>query len=227
MIPGMAGMGPGAGAGPDRRQFLQLLAGAAGAVGAGVLLGACGGPDGAPNPLDQTPMTRADTLEGDLAIAALLASIENLLVGTYQEGLDRKDRLGPYPPGVLAMLEAAQAQHRQHAVAWNSILTGAGKPGVTGVNLTLKGSLTEGPLLRARDFQALLGVCHDLEGVNAITYLHAIGALENNAAVKVAASIHPVEHQHVATLTFINGQKLATESFGRTDGARTTTDIIG
>jgi hypothetical protein len=213
--------------GPDRRQFLQLLAGVAGAAGAGVVLGACGGPDGAPNPLEQTPMTRADTLEGDLAIAALLASMENLLVATYQEGLDRRDRLGPYPPGVQAMVEGALAQHRQHAVAWNSILTGAGKAGITGVNLTLRASLTEGPLLRARDFYALLGVCQDLEGVNAITYLHAIGALENNAAVKVAASIHPVEHQHVAVLTFLNGQKLATESFGRSDGARTTADTIG
>lgn len=210
----------------NRRELLVRLAGVAGAGVVAGALGACGRTS-KPNPLDQTPVSRADTLEGDLAVAALLASTENLLVATYQDGLDRKDRFGPYSPGVQSMIESAMRQHKEHATAWNSILTGAGKPGITGVDLSLKASLVEGPIFRARDTNAFLSVCHDLEAVNAITYLAAIGVFDNNAAVKVAASIHPVEHQHIAVMTFLSGQKLASESFGRTDGARPTTDNIG
>jgi hypothetical protein len=209
----------------DRRRFVQLAA--AGLVaGTGLVAGACDG-SGPPEPEGRTPVTQADHLEGDLAIAALLASLENLLVVMYQEGLDRRERLGPFPPAVQAMFEHAQRQHREHANAWNGIITGAGKPGVTGVNLTVRATTADQQLNRARDSVGLLTLYHDIEGINAITYLDAVGALENNAAIKVAASIHPVENEHIAALTFLLGKNLATDGFGRVDGARRTTDAIG
>lgn len=206
----------------DRRRFLL----ASGALGGAVLLGACSDDD--PRPPDTTPLvTRADRLEGDLSVAALLTSLENLMVSAYQESLDRQERLGPYPPAVLSYIEGAQRQHREHAAAWNAVLTGASKPGVTGVNLTVKASTTDPGLLRARDYTALLQMYSDVEGITATTYLHAIGALENNAAIKIAASIQPVEHQHLGALAFMLGRNLGNEPFGRSDGARPTTDTIG
>lgn len=206
----------------DRRQFLL----AAGAVGGAGLLGACSGDD--PRPPDTAPLvTRADRLEGDLSVAALLASLENLMVGVYQECLERQERFGPHPPAMLGFLETAQRHHREHAVAWNSVLTGAGKPGVTGVDLTVKAGTTDPALVRAREYTALLQLAEDVEGITATTYLHAIGALENNAAIKIAASIHPVEHEHLGTLAFLVGHGLSSEPFGRSDGARPTTDSIG
>jgi hypothetical protein len=198
---------------------------AGGAAGAG-LLTACGG-GRKPAPEAQPVVTRADRLEGDLSVAALLVSLENLLVSVYQEGLDKKDKFGPYPPAVMSALDTALRQHKQHAVAWNGILTGAGKPGITGVDLTVKVATADPVLSRARDYNALLGLCQDLETLMSSTYLAAMGALENLAALKVAASIHPVENQHVGALGFLLGRALATDGFGRTDGARPTSDSIG
>src|SRR5919202_3184930 len=165
----------------DRRRF--LLAGAA-ATGAGVLA-ACGGGD-EPRPEDNPSGPRPDRLDGDLAVAALLVSLENLLVSVYQEVLDKREKLGPLPQAAVTLVETVQKQHREHAGAWNGILTGAGKPGITGVNLTVKTMTAEPGLLRMRDGGALLSVSQELETITAATYLAAIGAIDNNAALKVA-----------------------------------------
>jgi hypothetical protein len=210
--------------GVDRRGFL-LLAG--GATGAAALLGACGGSSSARPPDVKPVITSPNHLEGDLSVAALLASMENLLVSVYQEGIDKKDKFGTFPPGVMAVVTAAQQQHKDHAVAWNGILTGAGKPGVTGVDLSVKSAAVDAPLARARDYSSLLSLCHDLGTVTASTYQAAIGALQNVAALKVAASIHTVEHEHVAVLNFLLGRNPPPDSFSHVDGARTTTDNIG
>lgn len=207
----------------DRRTFLKL-------AGAGAVLGvgaACSGGSGDAKGPDTTELTRGDKLEGDLSLAALLVSLENLLVYAYQDAFNRKDRLGPYPPAVQAFIEDAQRQHKEHAVAWNSILSGAGKAGISGTNLTLKAATIDPQLSRARDTNAFLTVCHDLENVTAITYLATMGTFENVAALKVAASIHPVENQHVAALAFLLGRSLAPDTFAHPDGARTPTDAIG
>jgi hypothetical protein len=205
----------------DRRRFLL---GAAGAAGAGLLSG-CGGGD-EPRPLDEPVVTRPDRLEGDLAVAALLVSLENLLVSVYQEALDKREKL-EVPPAPLALFEAAQRQHREHADAWNGILTGAGKPGITGVNLTVKSMTSEPGLVRLRDAAGLLALGQELETITAATYFAAITAIDNNAVLKVAASIQPVENEHVAVMAFLLGRTPAPEAFGRTDAGRPLTDSIG
>jgi len=203
----------------NRRTFLQgsLLATAA---------AACGGSGGGNRP-DPTAVTRGDKLEGDLSLAALLVSLENLLVYAYQDGLNRRDRLGPYPPAVQPAIEELLRQHQEHAVAWNSVLTGAGRPGITGANLTVKAATIDPQLFRARDTVSYLSVLHDLENLTAITYLATLGAFENVAALKVAASIHPIENQHVAVLGFLLGRNPPADAFARADGARTPNDAIG
>jgi hypothetical protein len=208
----------------DRRRFLLLAGGAAG--GAGLLAG-CGGPSAERPPDDRPVPTSPDHLEGDLSVAALLVSMENLLVGLYSEGLENKEKFGDLPPPVLALVTTAQRQHRDHAAAWNGILTGAGKPGITGVNLTVKAATIDVPLARARDYGALLSICQDVGNLTASTYQAAMGALSNVAAIKVAASIQAVEHEHVGVLNFLLGRNLPADSFGHVDGARTTTDRIG
>jgi hypothetical protein len=211
-----------------RRSFL-LAAGAAGATG-GVLLGACGGGGGGDELTEEerTGITRLDRLEGDLAIAALVHSLENLAIATYTAARDRMEegRLGDLPPAMVRYIETAQRQHEEHARAWNGIVTGAGRPGVTGVDLTLKTQLEPG-VNRARDHVAIGNVFLELESITAATYLAAIGAIENNAALKVAASIQPVETQHVAIVSFMLGRTPVPESFAKADGARPTTDTIG
>ena len=206
----------------DRRRFLV-----AGAASAGLgLLAACGGGT-EPRPEDSPAITRPDRLEGDLAVAALLVSLENLLASVYQEALDKRDSLGPLPPVVVPLIETVRDQHREHAGAWNGILTGAGKPGVTGVNLTVKAMTADPVLSRLRDVSALLSMGQELEIITAATYLAAIGAIDNNAALKVAASIQTVENAHVAVLAFLQGRPPAPEAFARTDAGRPLTDSIG
>lgn len=203
----------------------RLLA-AGSATAAAVVLGACGG-DENPRP-DFSPVTTdPGRLEGDLAVAGLLAAMDNLLVSLYAECLEREAQLGPYPPAVKELFVAVQAHHRDHAAAWNAVLTGAGKPAVTGVNRTVKTASTDPQMFRARDTAAVLSVCQDIENVTALTYLAAIGGMNNNAAIKVAASVHPVENQHVAVLALLNGRTLPPASFSPTDGARTLSDTIG
>ncbi|MGH9224283.1 MAG: ferritin-like domain-containing protein, partial [Acidimicrobiales bacterium] len=207
---------------PGRRAVLA----AGPATAAGLVLGACGGDDN-PRPVDPTIVNDPNRLEGDLAVAALLASLDNLLVTTYQEGIDRRDRLGGYPPAVLTVLETAQRQHREHAAAWNGILTGAGKPAVTGLNQTVKTATTDPQFFRAATMNAALTICHDIENVTALTYLAAIGGMNNNAAIRVAASIYPVQSQHVAVLTLLLGRAMPPDAFSRSDGvARTVSDAI-
>jgi hypothetical protein len=208
---------------PSRRGFL-LAAG--GTIGAG-LVTACGGGDN-PRPADEPIITRPDRLDGDLSVAALLVSLENLMVSVYREALgERRERLGQIPPATLALIEAAQAQHVEHAAAWNGILTSAGKPGITGVNLTVKSITSDRSLATMRDAGALLSLGQELEAVTAATYLAAIGTLQNNAVLKVAASIHPVENQHVAAMAFLLGRTPVPDGFGRTDAGRPPTDSVG
>ncbi len=205
----------------DRRGF--LLAGAT--AGAGVFA-ACGG-GSEPRPEDNPVITRPDRLEGDLAVAALLVSLENLLVSFYQEALDKGDKLGPPPPVAISLVERIRDHHREHAEAWNGILTGAGKPGITGVNLTVKSMSSEPGLNRMKDVGGLLSLGQELETITAATYLAAIGAIDNNAALKVAASIQTVENQHVAIMAYLQGRAPAPEGFARTDAGRPLTDSIG
>jgi hypothetical protein len=211
----------------DRRRFLLAAGTVASTVGSAGVLAGCGGDD-EPRPVEEPVITYPERLEGDLSVAALLVSLENLLVLFYQEALDRRERAPAIPPASLAFLETALQQHKEHSVAWNTILTGAGKPAITGVNLAVKGATTDPAVARLRDGGALpLAVCHEVETVNAATYLAAMGAIENNAVLKVAASIHPVESAHVATLAFLLGRAPTPEAFTRVDGARPNTDSIG
>ena len=76
----------------------------------------------------------------DLKVAALATGLENLAVAAYQAGIDAATagKLGTVPPAVVTFAQTAQMQHKDHADAWNAILTAAGKPTVTGVDTTVK-----------------------------------------------------------------------------------------
>src|SRR3954451_8096179 len=89
------------------------------------------------------PAASGQNLTGDLAVVALAASLENLAVGTYQAGIDAatKGSLGAVPPAVVTFAQTAQSHHKDHAAAWNAVLTGAGKQAITGVDMTVKKSV--------------------------------------------------------------------------------------
>jgi hypothetical protein len=168
-------------------------------------------------------------LTGDLAIAALATSLENLAVATYQGGIDAATagKLGAVPPAVVTFAQTAQKQHMDHAAAWNGILTGAGKPKVTGVDTTVKSAVIDPAFAKVTDVPGLAKLALQLEDVAAATYLESIGLIKSPGGIKTSASIQPVEMQHSAILNFLLGQYPVPMSFSSTDGARPLSDKIG
>jgi hypothetical protein len=214
--------------GPGRRTFLL---GASGVLG-GLVLAACGSSSktGSSGNLAGGSSTTAPTvpgLTGDLAVAALAASLENLAVNTYQAAIDNAAKLG-VPPAVATFAVTAQSHHKQHAAAWNSILTGAGKPAVTGVDQTVKTAVVDPGFAAVKSVPDLAKFALGLENVAAATYLNGIqNVLQDNGAIKIAASIQPVEMQHAAILNFVLGTYPIPDSFAKVDGARGPSDTIG
>jgi hypothetical protein len=108
---------------------------------------------------------------------------------------------GAVPPAVTTFLAAAQAQHRDHAHAWNALLSKAGVPAVTGTPLRGVPSLLR-PLTTAGTVRDLSTAASALETSLAQTCLAAVGSVADAAAVGLAAGIAPVEAQHAAVLNF-------------------------
>lgn len=210
----------------SRRRFLV----GTGAVLGGVLVTGCGDArdlgEESRGEVQGARQPRAPT--GDFAVAAMAASLENLAVNTYQAGLDAAaaGRLGSVPPAVVTFALTARRHHGDHARAWNEVLTNGGRKTVTGVDQTLKSAAVDPALAQLTDVGGLARLALDLENVAAATYLKSIATLENKGALRVAASIQPVEMQHAAILNFVLGQYPVPDSFAKEDGARPPTDQI-
>jgi len=161
-------------------------------------------------------------------VVALAASLENLAVATYQAGIDAatKGSLGEVPPAVVTFAMTAQSQHKDHAAAWNGVLTGAGKKAVSGVDMTVKKSVDKA-FAGVKDVPGLAKLALDLENVAAATYIAAIDVVKNPAGIKTAASIQPVEMQHAAILHFVLGEYPVPDAFAKSAGARPVSDQIG
>jgi hypothetical protein len=172
--------------------------------------------------------TSAQKLSGDLAVVALAASLENLAVGTYQAAIDAvtQGKLTGVPDAVVTFAMTAQSQHKDHAAAWNGVLTGAGKKAVSGVDLTVKKSVDKA-FAQVKDVPGLAKLALDLENVAAATYIAAMGVVKDPAGIKTAATIQPVEMQHAAILNFLLGEYPVPDSFAKSTGARPATDKIG
>ncbi|MCU1450104.1 MAG: Ferritin-like protein [Acidimicrobiales bacterium] len=203
-----------------RRRF--LVGSGAVALG-GVALAACG----SSSKKSSTATTAASTgpLTGDLQIAAMAASLEILAVQTYQAGLSaaQAGRLGAVPPALADFSKTVISHHQQHAGAWNSILTNAGKAKVSKPDPVVKPQVDQ-MFGQVKDVPGLAKLALQLEDIAAATYLNGIGVLQDNKAVAIAASIQPVEMQHAAILNFVLGQYPVPNSFAKTDGARPPSD---
>jgi hypothetical protein len=216
--------------GTSRRGFI-VGAGAAGL--GGLLLAACSKSKttGTTNTtVAATGSGGSNPYTGDLAVAALAASLENLAVQTYQAGLDAATagKLGTVPPAIATFATTAQMQHKAHGAAWNSIITNAGKTAITGVDTTVKNAVVVPGFAAVKDIPGLAKFALVLEDSAAATYLNGIqNALSSSGAIKIAATIQPVEMQHAAILHFVLGDYPVPDSFAQTTGARGPSDTIG
>lgn len=200
----------------SRRTFLL---GAAGVGASGALLAACGSSSKTTAPTTVAPQsgttaggsssssTGSGPLTGDLAVAATAASLENLGVYAYNAGITAATagKLGTVPPAVVTFAKTAMMQHADHAKAWNSALTGAGKPAVTATDPALTPTVNAA-FAKVTNVTELGQLALLVENIAAQTYQGAIPALSATSSIGVAATIQPVEMQHAAILYYVLGQ---------------------
>ena len=183
-----------------------------------------------PAPAPTTTAAGAAQRPGDLAVAALAASLENTLSGAYASVLDlvSGDKLGPLPTSVTTLVQTVQSHHRDHAAAWNAILSAAGESAVSGADTSLLTALITPSLPTLKTLHDLVGFALQIERIAAATYLDAVQhALATTGAIQTAAAIQPVEMQHVAILGLLAGSSPVPDSFATSVGARTTADTLG
>jgi hypothetical protein len=216
--------------GPSRRGFLI----GSGATVGGLLLAACSSSKktsvGSTTTVAGAASGSANPYTGDLAIAALAASLENLAVQTYGAGIAAATagKLGTIPPAIVTFATTAMAQHKDHAGAWNSIITSANKTAISGVDTTVKNAVVTPGFAKVTDATSLASFALGLENAAAATYLNGIqNALQAQSAIQIAATIQPVEMQHAAILNFVLGNYPVPNAFAQTAGARGPSDSIG
>jgi hypothetical protein len=214
----------GAGRRPNSRRTFLIGAGAAVAGGAAlVAVGATPALAGAAA-RSASPLHRADAaafppadLKGDLAVAAVAASLENLAVFAYNAGITAAlaGKLGEVPPAVKQFAVTVKGQHTQHAAAWNGVLSSAGKPKVTVTNPSLTPTV-QADFAKVTDITGLAQLALTLETVAAQTYQAETSMLKSSAAIGLSSSIQPVEMQHIAVLYYVLGQYPGAQSSGGT-----------
>jgi hypothetical protein len=145
-------------------------------------------------------------LKGDLAVAAVAASLENLAVFAYSAGLSAATagKLGAVPPAVATFATTAKAQHTQHAAAWNGVLKSNGKAAVTVTNPSLTPTV-QTDFSKVTDIAGLAMLALTLETIAAETYQAETSMLKSAAAIGLSSSIQPVEMQHIAILYYVLG----------------------
>ncbi|MDA8276850.1 MAG: ferritin-like domain-containing protein [Actinomycetota bacterium] len=201
----------------DRRKFLF---GIGGTVLGGAALAACGSGAAASSTSTTVAATTSTTsaaqmqLSSDLKIAGVAASLENLGVYAYNAGITaaQAGKLGTVPPAVVTFAQTAMAQHKDHAAAWNAVLTGAGKPAITATDATLTPTVNS-LFAKVTDVTGLANLALQIEDIAAATYLSAISQLYSDKAVAAAATIQPVEMQHAAILNYVLGQYPVPQAF--------------
>jgi hypothetical protein len=211
----------------SRRGFLI----GAGAVAGGALLAACSSGSSSSTTTSGAGgggTTSSNKLTGDLAVAALATSLENLAVAAYGDVLTAATagKLGTVPPAVAMFATTVKGQHAQHAQAWNSAIVAAGHPAVTTTDPVLTPVITA-DLKKVTNVTGAAKLALQLEDAAAATYQSAIGAVKAMSSVQVAASIQPVEMQHAAILNFVLGQYPVPNAFSPLSGARPLSDYAG
>ncbi len=195
--------------GTSRRTFL-MGAGAAVAGGAAFAVGNGAVPTLAAASTGRLSAVKAafppTGLTGDLAIAAVAASLENLAVFAYTAGLSAATagKLGTVPPAVATFATTVKGQHQQHADAWNAVLKSHGKAPVTVTNPTLTPTV-QSDFAKVTDIAGLAQLAVTIETIAAQTYQAETSKLKSSAAIQLSSSIQPVEMQHIAILYYVLG----------------------
>ncbi len=209
----------------SRRGFLI----GAGALAGGAVLAACS--SGSSSPTSTTGgsvASKSAKLTGDLAVAAMAASLENLAVVAYGDVLAAANagKLGTVPPAFANFANTVKAQHTQHAQAWNGAIQAAGHAPITGPDQALVPTVDK-QFAKVTDVTGAAELALELEEIAGATYQSAVSAVKASSSIKIAASIEPVELQHAAILLFVLGKYPIPNAFSPLTGARPVSDYTG
>jgi len=151
---------------------------------------------------------------GDLKVVALAAALENLAVAAYGMALTAagKGTYGAVPPAVATFVTTAMGQHKDHAAAWNGVLTKAGLKPVTTPALSITNAEVA-KLQAAKTIPDVARVALSLENAAAETYTFATANVTDIGGIMTAAAIQPVEAMHAAILSFVIGEYPVPASF--------------
>ncbi|WP_327296353.1 MULTISPECIES: ferritin-like domain-containing protein [unclassified Streptomyces] len=151
---------------------------------------------------------------GDLKAVALAVALENQAVGAYQAALKAANagKLGKVPPAIATFIQTAMAQHKDHADAWNGVLSSAGKPKITDVPLSDQAAVTKA-LGQVKDVTGVAKLALQLEDQATETYVFATYNVKSLGGVNTAATIAPVEAMHAAILHYVLGQYPVPDAF--------------
>ncbi len=157
---------------------------------------------------------------GDVATAMTAASLEVLAVNTYGAALAAagEGKLGEVPPAVGEFATTAKAHHEAHRDAWNQLLTQLGNPAVTTPPSGLESTVND-MFAKVTDVPGVARLALLLEQTAADTYFAAIPNLGNAEAVKLAATIQPIDMQHAAILHYVLGEYPVPLTFATADNA--------
>jgi len=164
----------------------------------------------------------------DVVVAGLAASLENLAVTTYGAALSAAGagKLGTVPAAIGTFAKTAMSQHADHAAAWNSIIKQVGYKPITAGN-PVYAKVVDADFAKVTNIAGVAELALTLEGIAAATYLEAIKALSTPSAIGIAASIQPVEMQHVAILNFVLGKYPVPDAFASLAGAAPVSSASG
>lgn len=143
------------------------------------------------------------TLDDD-AIAAFAASVEYAAVAAYTAAAGTGKVTGP----VLDTAKVFLSHHQQHGDAFAGASNGKA---TKNPNKTLVDML--GPQITAApDQNAILTIAFAVENAAAATYLYSLQHVKSDAAMKLSASILPIEAGHAVVLGTVLGYKAADDT---------------
>ena len=128
----------------------------------------------------------------DEDIAAFAETIELTAIEAYREAAAS----GLLSPPVAQAAAMFAGHHTEHA---NALKAPAGAKATGKPNGRLLASVSD-QLKNATTERGILQIAYDLENSAAGTYLYALGVLKASSALRLAASILPVESQHAVVL---------------------------
>lgn len=204
----------------------SVLIGSLGLLSASGLLAACSSSSKSTSSTMGSTKPYPANLTGDLAVVALAASLENLGVFAYNAAISAvtSGKLTGVPQAIVTFAQTAKNQHMQHAQAWNSILVAAGKSAISETEPKLT-PVVKSQFAKVNDVTSLGKLALELETIAASTYQEAVGIVNSQKGVELAATIEPVEMQHVAILNFVLGNYPVPSAFSSASQAASLSDL--